>query len=247
MKLRQALVYLTIFLLLILSFTSNVSASSQAFYWSPYVAFKLSAYNTVIRFADWVYFDKFAWDSFVSSSITFYNLRLEGETNVARSFFISVQNANITITQLLENSEFHATLYSQSGALATLIVSCSRYNYMPTQIIVGVTSLNYPLNSIADFDAKNEDCWYYDAETNKIYIKATSPVDIVINWGAPSGGAPSGRPTQPSTSVPTTTPATDTVTSFLRSIIAYFRQRPLLLVVIIILVAIILIIRKGEK
>lgn len=207
---RQPLIYITVFLLLTLFLSLNVkSASTPTFKCSPQVAFKLSAYNTIVKFADWAYFDSFSWDKWNASSITFYNLHLEGETNVADAFSVSIQNANMTITQLLKDKEFHATLNGQSGTLACLTVSCSIYDYMPRHIIIGDRVLEYPLNSIADFNAKNEDCWYYNPETNGLYIKATlhSPVNIIINWNIPSMPVPAPTPTPPPAPVPAPTPA----------------------------------------
>ncbi len=117
-KLSPYKIFLIVFLLTSLVFSVSVkSAFASSWRWSPQVAFKLPAYNTVIAFDDWLYLDSFMWDCWNASAITFINIQL-GEVNVP-TLTLSVKNANITITQLFDNKQFKAELTGPSCLLYT--------------------------------------------------------------------------------------------------------------------------------
>jgi len=90
-------------LTLTLIFSLQVKAtSSPTFKWSPQVAFKLPATNTIVKFADWAYFSSIEWDKWQASKITFNNL-LVGSGSALSSLCLSSPNTDITI--LSANSE----------------------------------------------------------------------------------------------------------------------------------------------
>ncbi|RLE49203.1 MAG: hypothetical protein DRJ18_00200 [Candidatus Methanomethylicota archaeon] len=102
-KTTNRLLYILLALTLTFTFSLQVkAASSPTFYWSPQVAFKLPAYNTIVTFADWAYFTSFSWNKWNSSKITFNNL-LVGSGSALSSLCLSSPDTDITI--LSANSE----------------------------------------------------------------------------------------------------------------------------------------------
>ena len=69
--------------------------------WSPQVAFRLPAYNTVIAFNDYVYMNSFTWNAFNASAITFNNINYKGET--ASTLVIAAEVSRLTITNPTRN------------------------------------------------------------------------------------------------------------------------------------------------
>jgi len=102
-KTLKHLLYILLALTLTFTFSLQVkAASSPTFKWSPQVAFKLPAFNTIVKFADWAYFTSFSWDKWQASKITFNNL-LVGSGSALSSLCLSSPNTDITI--LSANSE----------------------------------------------------------------------------------------------------------------------------------------------
>ena len=102
-KTLKRLLYILLALTLTLIFSLQVKATtSPTFKWSPQVAFKLPATNTIVKFADWAYFTSFSWDKWQASKITFNNL-LIGSGSALSSLCLSSPNTDITI--LSANSE----------------------------------------------------------------------------------------------------------------------------------------------
>jgi len=102
-KTLKRLLYILLALTLTFTFSLQVKAtSSPTFKWSPQIAFKLPATNTIIKFADWAYFASFTWDKWQASKITFNNL-LVGSGSALSSLCLSSPNTDITI--LSANSE----------------------------------------------------------------------------------------------------------------------------------------------
>ena len=102
-RLARTAVLSAVFLLFFLSLTTQLSASQTTFNWkwSPQVAFRLSAYKTVIAFNDYVYMDSFTWNAFNASAITFNNINYKGET--ASALVIAVEVSRLTITNPTRN------------------------------------------------------------------------------------------------------------------------------------------------
>jgi len=96
-KTVKPLLYILLALTLALIFSLQAKAtSSPTLKWSPQVAFKLPAYNTIVKFADWAYFDSFSWDKWEASKITFNNL-LVGSGSALSSLCLSSPDTDITI------------------------------------------------------------------------------------------------------------------------------------------------------
>jgi hypothetical protein len=195
-----------VFLLFFLSLTVQPSASQTTFNWkwSPQVAFRLPAYNTVIAFSDYVYMNSFTWDAFNASAITFNNICLQGEPETAPQFTISLKNANMTIQHLLHNKQFIAELNGATGTVAELSITNSLYQSMPGTVAVAGLPLTTPCTTKAEFDKYGGNTWYYDTTTNTVYVKAVlhSPTSIYIDWNPPPAPAPAPTPTPTPTPTP---------------------------------------------
>ena len=206
---KTKIVAFTVLSLVFTLFLIQPSSSQTSFNWkwSPQVAFKLPAYNTVIAFNNYVYMNSFAWDSLNASTITFYNINLQGEPETASHFAISVQNANITITRLLHDKKFTADLQGLTGTVAYLRITNSLYPKMPGTVAIAGIPITMPHPTKTDFDNYNGNCWYYDTTTNTIHIKAIlhSPTNIYIDWNPAPAPAPT-PPTQPTPTQPTPQP-----------------------------------------
>jgi len=226
---------LSVFLLSLLSLAVKPSISQETFNWkwSPQVAFRLPAYNTVIAFSDYIYLDSFQWDNFNATSITFNNICFQGEPETAPQFTISLKNANMTIQHLLHNKQFIAELNGLTGAVAELTITNSLYQSMPGTVAVAGLPLTTPCATKTDFDNYNGNTWHYDTTTNTIHIKATlhSPTAIYIDWNPAPAPTPAPTPTPTPTPQPTITP-TPTIPTW----------TPILIIALIIVAA--LIIRK---
>jgi hypothetical protein len=173
-------------LLFFLSLAVQPSASETTFNWkwSPQVAFRLPAYNTVIAFNDYIYMNSFTWDNFNATSITFNNICFQGEAETAPHFTVSLKNANMTIQHLLHNKQFIAELNGVTGTVAELAITNSLYQSMPVSVSVAGVQSKTPCPTKFAFDSYNGDAWYYDTATNTVYVKATlhSPTSIIIDW-----------------------------------------------------------------
>jgi len=102
-KTAKRLLYILLALTLTFTFSLQVkAASSPTFKWSPNIQFKLSASNTIVKFADWAYFTSFEWNKWQASKITFNNL-LVGSGSALSSLCLSSPDTDITI--LSANSE----------------------------------------------------------------------------------------------------------------------------------------------
>jgi hypothetical protein len=203
-------------LLFFLSLAVQPSASETTFNWkwSPQVAFRLPAYNTVIAFNDYIYMNSFTWDAFNASAITFNDICFQDEPETAPQFTISLKNANMTIQRLLHNKQFITELNGLTGAVAELAITNSLYQSMPGTVAVAGLPLTTPCSTKAEFDKYGGNTWYYDTATNTVYIKAVlhSPTSIYIDWNPPPAPAPAPTPTPTPTPTPqpTTTPPTPT-------------------------------------
>jgi len=161
---KKHTLYLTIFLFVSLVFlTLNVHATSNtSFYWSPNVKFKLTAYNTVIGFDDYVLFDSFTWQYPVSNQITFNNIQKDGVA--VSSWTVTVENANLTVHKFFADNKLTFTLTASTGTTSTMQFSCAGKG--EPFMIQGVSE------------------WSYDEATDTVTVKAyhESPVYVAVEW-----------------------------------------------------------------
>jgi hypothetical protein len=178
---------------------------------------RLPAYGTIISFAK----------NLTASNIQCFNDKVIlinaslGSEPEKSDVTITVENANLTITQLLHNKKFIAELNGKTGTVAHLALSFSLYKMMPHTITIAGTPITTPCATKADFDNYNGNCWYYDTTANTIHIKAIlhSPTSIYIVWN-PAAPAPAPAPTPtPTPPYEITTPAGITVPLWLITII----------------------------
>jgi len=177
--------------------------------WSPQVAFRLPAYNTVIAFNDYIYMNSFTWENFNATSITFNDICFQGEPETAPQFTVSLKNANMTVLHLLHNKQFIAELNGLTGAVAELAISNSLYQSMPGTVAVAGLPLTTPCTTKTDFDSYGGNTWYYDTTTNTVHVKAIlhSPTSVYIDWNPPPAPAPAPTPAPPAPApAPTPTP-----------------------------------------
>jgi hypothetical protein len=167
--------------------------------------FRVPAYSTYIKFADTLN----AETAIVQDDrITFKNARVGSEPTAA-DVTLSVQNANLTISQLSHNKQFIAELDGLTGNIAELFVTHSLYQSMPGTVAVDGIPLTTPCATKTEFDSYNGNTWYYDTTTNTVYIKAVlhSPTSIYVDWNPPPAPAPTPpTPTPTPTPQPTITP-----------------------------------------
>ena len=172
----RILTYTTIFLFIIISFLIKPSVSQTSFNWkwSPQVAFRLPAYNTIIAFNDYIYMDSFTWDAFDASAVTFNNIWFDQKS--VSQLRVSVENANLTFNSF-RNDQLQLSLSTPTGtATATLYVS----GYGSPQSVEGASE------------------WGFNPNTHYITVKTPVASTITISWaGTPSAGPPSGGPGGP--------------------------------------------------
>jgi hypothetical protein len=163
----------------------------------------LTAYNTTLNFTQTLTAEHVIIHD---TNITLTNANLGSEPEKA-NITLTVQNANLTISQLSHNKKFIAELNGPTGTLTELTITHSLYQSMPGTVAVAGLPLTMPCSTKEDFDSYGGSTWYYDTATNTVYIKATlhSPTSIYVNWNPPPAPTPP-TPTPTPTPQPTITP-----------------------------------------
>ena len=194
----------------------------------------LPAYNTNVNFTETLHAENVICQD---DKITLKNASLGSEPEKS-DVTITVENANLTVTQLLHDRKFTAELNGKTGTVAHLALSFSFYKWMPHTITIAGIPITTPYATKTEFDSYNGNCWYYDTTTNTIHIKAMlhSPTSIYIDWNpAPAPApAPTPTPTPTPTPQPTITPPTPTIPTW----------TPILIITLIIIA--LLLIRKRR-
>jgi len=206
-----------VFLLFFLSLAVPPSSSQTSFNWkwSPQVAFRLPAYNTVIAFSDWAYLDSFQWDNVNASSVKFVNFQIAGDESPLPSFGLSVQYANCTVNYVNRQGKAELVLSAASGTVSILTLYYP--NNYPSTIVVNseaVEDSKY-FRSLTDWQQARCPAVYLDESNMKVQVKAqhSSPVTVTIYWHvtsqapsiAPAPITPAPAPTPPA-EIPTVVP-----------------------------------------
>ena len=211
------LFFLTLFLIMIFVGvnlnvkTINAQSTSYTWKWSPNVKFKLTAYNTILGFNDYAYFDRFSWIGGANASaIAFYNFEIAGDDAPLTYIGFSVQNANATINYINKGSKAEIVLNAPTGTVSSLTIYYPG-NYPPNiQVGSEIISDQKYFRSQSDWKQAKAPAIYLDSTNKMISVKAqhSSPVTITIYWTGISTGGGGVIPTPSPTPSPTPTPIT---------------------------------------
>lgn len=142
-------------------------------------AYLLGDYNTKVKFSSDLYCTQFGWidndGNGEPDRIKFYNAYIG--TGTARTFWISVENANLTITKLLFGTSITGTVTGNTGDTSTTTIG-------------GLTSS--PEHVRVDGQIYNE--WSYSPTDTAVTVTIThsSSHALLITWSSPQeqGGVP---------------------------------------------------------
>jgi len=173
--------FLTFFL-----FTTQLSlgAASYNWKWSPQVAFRLPAYNTIINFNDWAYLNSFQFDTGNATSVKFTNFLIAGDDSPLSSFGLSVQNANCTVNYVNKQDKAEIVLSAPSGTVSSLTVYYP--NSYPAAVAVGAETISNEkyLRSQTDWQLANPPAVYLNEANMEVKVKTqhSSSVVITLYW-----------------------------------------------------------------
>jgi hypothetical protein len=182
-KLSFAIAALTILTILLYA-KPSASQTTYNWKWSPQVAFRLPAYNTVITFNDWAYLDSFQRDTMNATLVKFVNFQIAGDESPLPSFGLSVQNANCTVNYVNRQGKAEVVLSAASGTVSILTLYYPN-NYPPTIVVNGeaVEDSKY-FRSLTDWQQARCPAVFLDEANMKVQVKAqhSSPVTVTIYW-----------------------------------------------------------------
>jgi hypothetical protein len=178
-----------IFLFFLLCFIPIQAETTYNWKVDPAIAFKLPAYNTIIKFDNYFYLNSFTWDSYNASMITFNNIQMAGGDALS-SFGISVKNANATIVYLNTGGAGKIILSAPSGT-ESILTFIYPSNY-PASIAItntksGVRQVidsSYYLKDETTFSSHSAPAILLLENEKKIKIKNihASDVEVDIYW-----------------------------------------------------------------
>jgi hypothetical protein len=194
-KLKIIFLIPLIFLFFLLCFIPIQAQTTYNWKIDPAIAFKLPAYNTIIKFNNYFYLNSFTWDSYNASMITFNGIQISGD-NALSNFGISVKNANATIYYLNTNGIGKIVLSAPSGTESILtIVYPSNYppriDFIKPGVVETIYDNKYFRNESSFLSYKGPAVCLL--ESNKqIKIKAihSSDVEIDFYWASSPPSSP---------------------------------------------------------
>lgn len=175
----------------------------------PRIVFKIPAYNTILKFKYDISLSHMGYPNKSYSEIdyyTFYNISMRNGPQISTlTIELQLQQANMTITQLMYRNQFKATLNAPEGTLAIITLANSYLNTIPKSVTIEDQQLTNPKLTYIAFNAYAGNCYYYDSTTKTLYIKAEtqSPTQIIVDWNPPP---PSPPPDDPPDDVPPSPP-----------------------------------------
>jgi len=143
------------------------SACGYEFRMKSYFRYKLDNYDTWIQFSNDLLFDKMVW---YADKIWLYNASMDGSCSTSE-IWLSIENANMTVTNFFSNNKLEFTLVGNTYATSTAKI------YIPNRdcpkVVAGATA------------------WSYNSITKLVTITKlhSSLASVTLDW-APYGSTP---------------------------------------------------------